>query len=112
VTEKVQLSVLFEPAAFGSLLYLIIFGSMVGHSLYYWLVSKTNPVLPATWVFVSPILALSLGVAMYHEYLSWLMGIGAFTIVLGTMIVNLEMLKGLKWRRFSFSQGVSQEKRG
>ncbi|WP_040203532.1 DMT family transporter [Neobacillus jeddahensis] len=104
LTEKVQLSILLQPMAMGSLLYLIIFGSMVGHSLYYWLVSKTNPVFPATWLFVSPILALSLGVMIYHEYLSWLSGLGAFTIVLGTIIVHMEALKGLNWRRLSLSQ--------
>lgn len=93
VTEDFQVAALVSPAAIGSSLYLIVVGSMGGHSLYYWLVSKTNPVFPSTWLFVSPILAMVLGVVFYHETLSWLSGIGALTIILGTIIISLSNLR-------------------
>jgi drug/metabolite transporter (DMT)-like permease len=93
VTEDFQVAALVSPAAIGSSLYLIVVGSMGGHSLYYWLVSKTNPVFPSTWLFVSPILAMVLGVVFYHETLSWLSGIGALTIILGTIIISLPKLR-------------------
>ncbi|WP_160725236.1 DMT family transporter [Bacillus sp. USDA818B3_A] len=93
VTEDVHLDALVSPAAIGSSIYLIIFGSMLGHSLYYWLVSKTNPVFPSTWLFVSPILAMVLGVVFYHEAVSWVSGAGALTIIIGTVIISLPNLK-------------------
>ncbi|MEH7418824.1 EamA family transporter [Neobacillus drentensis] len=103
LTEDIHVEAMISPAAIGSSLYLIVFGSMLGHSLYYWLVSKTNPVFPSTWLFVSPILALLLGVVFYHEALSWVSGTGALTIVLGTIILSLPKLKS------TFKTPVKQE---
>ncbi|MEO2078600.1 MAG: EamA family transporter [Bacillus sp. (in: firmicutes)] len=87
-TEKIQFTSLTSPASVGSFLYLIVFGSMIGHTLFYWLVSKTNPVFPATWLFISPLIAMVLGVVFYHEYLSWEAGVGTLTVILGTVLVQ------------------------
>lgn len=94
-TENIHLEYLFSPAAMGSLLYLIIVGSMMGHSMYYWLVSRTNPVFPSTWLYISPFIAVVLGVLFYHEYISWLTVIGTVTIIVGTVLVNFETLRAL-----------------
>ncbi|MGE7909419.1 DMT family transporter [Lysinibacillus xylanilyticus] len=98
-TENIQLDYLFSPASIGSLLYLTIFGSMIGHSIYYWLVSRTNPVFPSTWLYISPLIAVMLGVIFYHEYISWLTGIGTLTIIVGTVLVNFETLRKLLLRK-------------
>jgi EamA-like transporter family. len=63
-TEHVRVESLLTANAIGSLLYLTVIGSMVGHSLFYWLVSKTNPVFPATWLYVSPLIALVIGLKL------------------------------------------------
>lgn len=101
-TENIQLVYLLSPASIGSLLYLTIFGSMIGHSIYYWLVSRTNPVFPSTWLYISPLIAVMLGVTFYHEYISWLTGIGTLTIIVGTVLVNFETLRKLLWRKGTF----------
>jgi len=98
-TENIQLDYLLSPASIGSLLYLTIFGSMIGHSIYYWLVSRTNPVFPSTWLYISPLIAVMLGVTFYHEYISWLTGIGTLTIIVGTVLVNFETLRKLLLRK-------------
>ncbi|MFJ7183688.1 DMT family transporter [Lysinibacillus xylanilyticus] len=98
-TENIQLDYLLSPASIGSLLYLTIFGSMIGHSIYYWLVSRTNPVFPSTWLYISPLIAVMLGVTFYHEYISWLTGIGTLTIIVGTILVNFETLRKLLLRK-------------
>ncbi|WP_413303822.1 EamA family transporter [Bacillus sp. 1P10SD] len=87
-TEKIQFTSWASPASMGSFFYLIVFGSMIGHTLFYWLVSKTNPVFPAKWLFISPLIAMVLGVVFYHEYLSWEAGIGTLTVVFGTVLVQ------------------------
>lgn len=97
LSENIQLDYLLSPASIGSLLYLTIFGSMIGHSIYYWLVSRTNPVFPSTWLYISPLIAVMLGVIFYHEYISWLTGIGTLTIIVGTVLVNFETLRKLFW---------------
>jgi drug/metabolite transporter (DMT)-like permease len=105
-TEDIQLDSIFSAASIGSLLYLIIVSSMVGHSLYYGLVSRTNPVFPSTWLYISPLIAVVLGIVFYHEHISWLTGIGALTILVGTVLVNIETLRGLLWGKRAVLQGV------
>jgi len=105
-TENIRLDYLLSPASIGSLLYLTIFGSMIGHSIYYWLVSRTNPVFPSTWLYISPLIAIMLGVIFYHEYISWLTGIGTLTIIVGTVLVNFETLRKLFWGKGTVLQNI------
>lgn len=98
-TEQVEVQSLFSPKAAGSLLYLIVIGSMVGHSLFYWLVAKTNPVFPATWQYISPLIALAVGVLFYGEMITWVTAVGVVTVIAGTICANLDNLKQLMLRR-------------
>jgi drug/metabolite transporter (DMT)-like permease len=99
LTERVQPSSLMHTASIGSLLYLIIIGSMIGHSLYYWLVTRTDPVFPSTWLYISPLIAVGLGVTFYQEEITWYTGIGALTILVGTILVNYPALQSLLWKK-------------
>jgi len=107
-TESWDFSFLLEPKAIGSLLYLIVIGSMVGHSLFYWLVAKTNPVFPSTWLYVSPLIALAVGVIFYQESITWVSMLGVLTIIAGTIVVNLDSLRQLM-RRKSVAEVGSQK---
>ncbi|WP_199623304.1 DMT family transporter [Paenibacillus alkalitolerans] len=92
-TEHVQMKSLLTAGVIGSLIYLTVIGSMVGHSLFYWLVAKTNPVFPATWLYVSPPIALFIGVLFYGESITWVTLLGVLTIIAGTVFANLDSLK-------------------
>ncbi|USG64159.1 EamA family transporter [Brevibacillus ruminantium] len=94
-TEPLHLSSMLTPKAIGSLLYLIIIGSMVGHTIFYWLVAKTNPVFPSTWLYLSPVIAMGLGALLYHETVTWFMALGAVTTIAGIVIVNFDSLRNL-----------------
>ncbi|MGR5864122.1 EamA family transporter [Bacillus cereus] len=54
----------------------IFIGSIGGHGLYYWLLSKTNPVFPSTWLYVSPLIAIIVGYIILGEPLNPIMGMG------------------------------------
>lgn len=94
-TEKVHPAFLFSFETAGSLLYLTVIGSMVGHTLFYWLVAKTNPVFPSTWLYISPPIAVGVGFFFYNESVSWITILGVFTIIAGTILVNADALKQL-----------------
>lgn len=100
-TEDVQMGSLLNRNALGSLLYLIVIGSMVGHSLFYWLVAKTNPMFPTTWLYVSPMIAMGVGYLFYHEKVSGISMAGMITIIVGTLIANLD----------SFNQYIRRSKK-
>lgn len=108
VTERGQYDYDLSLASIGSLVYLIVFGSMIGHSLYYWLVVRTNPIFPSTWLFISPIIAVLLGVAVYQEYISWLTVIGTLTIIAGTVLVNFQSFRGLGKRMIFVTQSLKR----
>lgn len=94
-TENIQLSSLSQPSFLFSLLYLIVVGSMIGHSLYYYLVTKTNPVFPSTWLYISPLIAVIIGVGFYQEEMSWMTGLGSVAVIAGTILINAEALKSM-----------------
>jgi drug/metabolite transporter (DMT)-like permease len=87
-------SINIVPSIF-SLLYLIVVGSMIGHSLYYWLLAKTNAVFPSTWLYISPVIALAIGALWYNESVSPSSILGAVLTLSGIMIANLDDLKAL-----------------
>lgn len=86
---------IFTLPAMGSILYLTVAGSMIGHSLFYWLNAKTNPVFPSTWLYISPLIAMGLGSAVYGETFSWISAAGALVILAGIILVNLRSLRML-----------------
>ncbi|WP_405082948.1 DMT family transporter [Paenibacillus chitinolyticus] len=98
-TEQVHMEAMLVPEAVFSLLYLIVFGSMMGHTIFYWLVAKTNPVFPSTWLYISPLIALSLGVVLYGEPLSFLSLAGGVIIIAGILLINLKSLRQLAGAR-------------
>jgi drug/metabolite transporter (DMT)-like permease len=108
-TEQVHMASVLTTNAIIPLLYLTIVGSMMGHSIFYWLVAKTNPVLPSTWLYISPLIALCLGVILYNEPLSFYSMVGGFTIILGIVLVNIETLKQLINKKPNVLSDVSNQ---
>jgi drug/metabolite transporter (DMT)-like permease len=92
-TEHIHLKSMLTTSGIGSLIYLIVIGSMIGHSLFYWLVARTNPIFPSTWLYVSPLIALAIGILFYRETITLFTAVGVITIISGTVLANLDSLK-------------------
>ncbi|PQP82773.1 EamA family transporter [Paenibacillus sp. PCH8] len=106
VTESWNLSALDWVPAVTSVIYLTVVGSMVGHSLFYWIMSRTNPLFPATWLYISPPIAVGLGAVVYDEHVGWITWIGVALTVSGLLAMN-EKVMGWLWKR-SRSNSVVQ----
>ncbi|MBU5347081.1 DMT family transporter [Paenibacillus lautus] len=98
-SEQVQWNGILTLPALGSVLYLTIVGSMLGHSLYAWLLKATNAFFPSTWLFVSPIIALGLGAFLYGEAISLYSIVGSLLIIGGILILNLPELRARRIAR-------------
>lgn len=69
-------------------LYLVVFGSLIGHGAYYWLVRTSGPLLPSTWTYVSPIIAQLVGFLVLAEYLSLWSLVGLVFVLGGVSMVS------------------------
>lgn len=78
---------------------------MLGHTIFYWLVAKTNPVLPSTWLYISALLALGLGAVLYNEPVSFYSLAGGVTIIAGIVLVNLDVLRKLVIKKAEVLEG-------
>ncbi|MBC8154013.1 MAG: EamA family transporter [Bacteroidetes bacterium] len=77
------------PKALYSLIYLIIFGSIIGFSSYAWLARHAPPQLVSTYAYVNPVVALLLGATFAGEVLTSQSLIGAGIIVSGVVLITL-----------------------
>ncbi|MEC5308064.1 DMT family transporter [Bacillus thuringiensis] len=93
IVEQPNVPVLTSWSVQWPILYLIFIGSIGGHGLYYWLLSKTNPVFPSTWLYVSPLIAIIVGYIILGEPLNPTMGMGACLILIGVFLANRSTLR-------------------
>lgn len=68
--------------------YLILFGSVITFSLYFWLFSYLSLTQITYVTFFSPIIAIFIGWIFLDEQLSFMILIGANLIILGAVLVN------------------------
>jgi drug/metabolite transporter (DMT)-like permease len=69
-----------------SLLYLILFGALVGYTAYIWLLTVSTPTLVGTYAYVNPVVALLLGWLFADEPLTF-RSMAAAAIILGSVVV-------------------------
>jgi drug/metabolite transporter (DMT)-like permease len=65
-----------------SLVYLILFGSLIGFTSYIWLLKVTTPARAATYAYVNPVVAVFLGWALNNEPITFQ------TIIAATIIIT------------------------
>jgi len=85
-TERTEVT--FNYDIFFSWAYLVVFGSLVGHGSYYWLVNRAGPLLPSTWTYISPVIAQFVGYYVLSEYLSIYSFIGVSLVLWGIFLVS------------------------
>lgn len=77
----------FSTASLVSLLYLIVFGSVIAYTAYTWLLQNTSVSRVATYAYVNPLVAILLGAAILNEKIDSVILIGAAMIVVSVVIV-------------------------
>ncbi len=72
-----------------ALLYLIVFGSLLGFSTYMWLLRVASPTAVGTYAYVNPVVAVLLGVLLAGETLPRQAILAMVVIVGGVILVSL-----------------------
>ena len=70
------------------LVYLIIFGSLIGYTAYSWLLKNAQPAMVATYAYVNPIIAVFLGWLIANESFTVQMLLGAGVIVGSVVLIT------------------------
>ena len=71
-----------------AVVYLIIFGSLIGFTAYSWLLKNAQPAMVATYAYVNPIIAVFLGWLIAGETFTTQMLIGAGVIVGSVVLIT------------------------
>lgn len=82
-----------DPAGFSTrsvlaLLYLIVFGALIGYSAYVWLLRVTEPALASTYAYVNPVVAVVLGWLLAGERMDAGIVVAAAVIVGGVVLIT------------------------
>ncbi len=89
----------FDPAgssaqSVAALLYLVVFGSLIGFTAYAWLLRNVQPALASTYAYVNPVVAVLLGWALAGE------AVGPRTLFASALIVGgVGLITAMKGRK-------------
>ena len=72
----------------GAILYLVIFGSLVGYTAYIWLLDHVPTGKVATYAYVNPMVAVFLGWAILHERIDGYIVAGSAVIIAAVVLVT------------------------
>lgn len=90
-----------------AVVYLVVFGAIIGYSAYVWLLRVSTPARVSTYAYVNPVVAVLLGWALAGEELNLRMGVAAAIIIAGVALITLEEQS----RRRTPARGVVAERR-
>lgn len=78
----------------GAFAYLVLIGAIVGYTAYFWLLRHCDPAKVATYAYVNPIVAVSLGALFAHETVT-LHTLLAAVLIIGSvaLIITVQQLK-------------------
>lgn len=79
----------WTPTAMISLAYLVLVGSVVAFTLFYWLVRRMDVVNTMLIALVTPVVAVVLGMIVLHERFNWRLFAGAGCIISGIGLIVL-----------------------
>jgi len=85
-----------------SLIYLIIFGTLIAYGSYVWLLDQSTPAKVGSYAFFNPLIAVFLGWLLIDEPVTPRMLIGACGILLSVLLVNSRSKFNLI-QKFNFS---------
>jgi drug/metabolite transporter (DMT)-like permease len=88
----------FHPAAVSreawfSLIYLIVFGSIVGFTAYVWLIHHESPTKVGTYAYVNPVVAVVVGYFLGGESLGLRTILGTLFVLVSVVVITTTKVK-------------------
>jgi len=92
-------SLTFDLRGMAAMVYLAIFGSIVGYGSYIYMLDKLPSSFVATYAYLNPVVAVLLGWLILDERFDWLLVIATVVILLGVVLVTTDRPRRLKAKR-------------
>jgi drug/metabolite transporter (DMT)-like permease len=73
--------------SWGGWIYLVTVGSLIGYTVYTWLLENAPITLVSTYAYVNPVVAVALGIVVFNETLTNNILIGGFIVIVSVAIV-------------------------
>ena len=73
--------------SWGGWIYLVTVGSLIGYTVYTWLLENASITLVSTYAYVNPIVAVALGVVIFNETLTTNILIGGLIVIVSVAVV-------------------------
>lgn len=80
---------LVPAGAWWSVIYLVVFGSLIAYSAYIWLLRVRPAAQVSTYAYVNPLIAVLLGVTFGGEHITFMQSMGLVVILIGVLLINL-----------------------
>ena len=96
----------FDSKAILSVLYLAFFGGMVVFTCWYWLLKRVSVIVLSLITFITPVIALILGIILLKEVFTVSDIFGSFLVLVGLIIATLGNVKSFKNIKFLKKQPV------
>jgi drug/metabolite transporter (DMT)-like permease len=94
-------------AAWFSLLYLIVAGSIVAFTAYVWLLHYESPTKVGTYAYVNPLVAVVLGYLLGGESIGMRTGLGTFLILISVIVITTTPSKSKTTARGDATKGTA-----
>jgi drug/metabolite transporter (DMT)-like permease len=78
----------FSRGAWFSLLYLIVFGSIIGFTAYVWLIHHESPTKVGTYAYVNPVVAVLVGYFVGGEALGARTVVGTICVLISVVVIT------------------------
>jgi drug/metabolite transporter (DMT)-like permease len=85
--------VVWTTRGISAIVYLVIFGSLVGYTSYIWLLGHVPTSKVATYAYVNPMVALFLGWLVLHERIDRYMMAGSVIVIASVILVTLAKVR-------------------
>jgi drug/metabolite transporter (DMT)-like permease len=82
-----------SSAAWLSLLYLIVFGSIIGFTAYVWLLHHESPTKVGTYAYVNPVVAVLVGYFLGGEALGLRTILGTLFVLVSVVVITTTKVK-------------------
>jgi drug/metabolite transporter (DMT)-like permease len=73
--------------SWGGWIYLVTVGSLIGYTVYTWLLENAPITLVSTYAYVNPVVAVALGIVIFNETLTTNILVGGFIVIVSVAIV-------------------------